>query len=70
MSSGLMYEELKSYICVLRICILYFWQYYGNLLRSLYLYNLGFICADQSCDIRTLSFTLGQKICDLRCIRI
>jgi hypothetical protein len=71
MNAGLMYEELKnSCIRDLRICILCFWRYYGNMLRSLHLYTLGFSCVDQNCDIRTHSFTLGQKICDLLCIRI
>ena len=71
MNAGLIYEELKnSCICDLRICILCFWHYYGNLLRSLHLCTLGFSCIDQRCDIGIHYFTLGQKICDLLCIRV
>jgi hypothetical protein len=68
--SSLVCGVKNSCICDLRICILCFWHYYGNLLRSLHLYTLGFSCVDQSSDIRTHFLTPGQKICDLLCIRI
>jgi len=71
MGAGLIYEELKSsFVCDLHVCFLCVWHYYGNLLGSLHIYTLGFSCVDESWYIRTHSFTLGQKICDLLRIKI